>query len=235
MKKENIICSAILGAAIIIGGLALRSGIVAFKDRDRQVSVKGLAEKEMKADKVTWPLIYKEIGNDPSELYSKLATKNASVVAFLKQGGITDKEISVNPPSVEDRQADSYGNDVLNYRYKATSVITVTSADIDKVRRLMTQQAELMKQGIPIVTEQYGDHAVRYDFISLNDIKPAMVEEATKNARTTAEKFAADSGSKIGKISHASQGQFTIEDRDATTPYIKNVRVVITMDYQLED
>ena len=171
MKKENIICSAILGASIIIGGLALRSGIVAFKDRDRQVSVKGLAEKEMKADKVTWPLIYKEIGNDPSELYSKLATKNASVVAFLKQGGITDKEISVNPPSVEDRQADSYGNDVLNYRYKATSVITVTSADIDKVRRLMTQQAELMKQGIPIVTEQYGDHAVRYDFISTMSYK----------------------------------------------------------------
>lgn len=234
MKKDNLIPAVILALGLVIGGFALRSGIVTFKDRDRQVSVKGLAEKEVKADKVTWPLVYKEIGNDPTEMYSRLTQKNATVVQFLKQGGIADAEISVNPPMIEDRQADNYGNDLLNYRYKATSVITVTSGEVDKVRRLMARQAELMNRGVPLITEQYGDHAVRYDFTSLNDVKPAMVEEATKNARATAEKFASDSGSKVGKINHASQGQFTIEDRDATTPYIKNVRVVITMDYQLE-
>lgn len=234
MKKDNLIPAVILALGLVIGGFALRSGIVTFKDRDRQVSVKGLAEKEVKADKVTWPLVYKEIGNDPTEMYSRLTQKNATVVQFLKQGGIAEVEISVNPPMIEDRQADNYGNDLLNYRYKATSVITVTSGEVDKVRRLMARQAELMNRGVPLITEQYGDHAVRYDFTSLNDVKPAMVEEATKNARATAEKFASDSGSKVGKINHASQGQFTIEDRDATTPYIKNVRVVITMDYQLE-
>lgn len=234
MKKDNLIPAVILALGLVIGGFALRSGIVTFKDRDRQVSVKGLAEKEVKADKVTWPLVYKEIGNDPTEMYSRLTQKNATVVQFLKQGGISEAEISVNPPMIEDRQADNYGNDLLNYRYKATSVITVTSGEVDKVRRLMARQAELMNRGVPLITEQYGDHAVRYDFTSLNDVKPAMVEEATKNARATAEKFASDSGSKVGKINHASQGQFTIEDRDATTPYIKNVRVVITMDYQLE-
>lgn len=235
MKKENIISAAILGIALVICGFALRSGIIFATDSHRQVSVKGLAEKEVKADKVTWPLIYKEIGNDPNTLYGKLAAKNASVVAFLKQGGITDAEISVNPPSVEDRQADSYSNETVSYRYKATSVITVTSSDIDKVRRLMTQQTELLKQGIPIVIAEYGDNAVSYDFTSLNDVKPALVEEATKNARTTAEKFAADSQSKLGKILQAHQGQIEIEDRDATTPYIKNVRVVVSMDYQLKD
>ena len=234
MKKDNLIPAVILALGLVIGGFALRSGIVTFKDRDRQVSVKGLAEKEVKADKVTWPLVYKEIGNDPTEMYSRLTQKNATVVQFLKQGGIAEAEISVNPPMIEDRQADNYGNDLLSYRYKATSVITVTSGEVDKVRRLMARQAELMNRGVPLITEQYGDHAVRYDFTSLNDVKPAMVEEATKNARATAEKFASDSGSKVGKINHASQGQFTIEDRDATTPYIKNVRVVITMDYQLE-
>lgn len=234
MKKDNLIPAVILALGLVIGGFALRSGIVTFKDRDRQVSVKGLAEKEVKADKVTWPLVYKEIGNDPTEMYSRLTQKNATVVQFLKQGGIAEAEISVNPPMIEDRQADNYGNDLLNYRYKATSVITVTSGEVDKVRRLMARQAELMNRGVPLITEQYGDHAVRYDFTSLNDVKPAMVEEATKNARATAEKFASDSGSKVGKINHASQGQFSIEDRDATTPYIKNVRVVITMDYQLE-
>lgn len=233
--KYRILSSVLLALAIVVSGLALRSGIVTFKDRDRQVSVKGLAEREVKADKVTWPLVYKEMGNDPTAMYEALERKNAAIVRFLKAGGMTDAEISINPPAITDRQANDYADASQISRYKATSVITVTSANVDQVRALMRRQGELMKQGIPIISEEYGDHHVVYEFTGLNAIKPAMVEEATKNARSTAEKFAADSQSKVGKISHASQGQFSIEDRDATTPYIKNVRVVITMDYQLED
>lgn len=234
MKHEKLISSIIIAAALVIAGFALRSGIVTFKDRDCQVSVKGLCEKEVKANKVTWPLVYKEIGSDPTAMYSTMEQKNQQIVKFLKAGGLTDEEISVNPPSITDRQADNYGNEMLSYRYKATSVITVTSQNVDRVRTLMRKQTELMKQGIALVSEEYGENKVVYEFTGLNDIKPQMVEEATKNARQTAEKFAADSGSRLGKISHASQGQFSIEDRDATTPYIKNVRVVVTMDYQLD-
>lgn len=233
--KYRILSSVLLALAIVVSGFALRSGIVTFKDRDRQVSVKGLAEREVKADKVTWPLVYKEMGNDPTAMYDALEHKNAAIVRFLKAGGVTDAEISINPPAITDRQANDYADNSQISRYKATSVITVTSANVDKVRALMRRQGELMKQGIPIISEEYGDNRIVYEFTGLNAIKPAMVEEATKNARSTAEKFAADSQSKVGKISHASQGQFSIEDRDATTPYIKNVRVVITMDYQLED
>lgn len=235
MKNERLISSLIIGVALVIAGTALRSGIVTFKDRDCQVSVKGLAEKEVKANKVTWPLVYKEIGSDPTAMYSTMEQKNTQIVKFLKAGGLTDEEISVNPPIVTDRQADNYGNEMLSYRYKATSIITVTSTNVDRVRTLMRKQTELMKQGIALVAEEYGtENRVTYEFTGLNDIKPQMVEEATKNARETAEKFAADSQSRLGKISHASQGQFSIEDRDATTPYIKNVRVVVTMDYQLD-
>lgn len=233
MKNEKLISSAIIAAALVIAGFALRSGIITFKDRDCHVSVKGLSEKEVKADKVTWALVYKEIGNDPTEMYGILEKKNAQIVQFLKAGGVKDSEISINPPSINDRQADNYGNDLLNYRYKAKSVITVTSSDVEKVRTLMRRQSELMKQGIAIVCEEYGENNVEYEFTDLNKIKPEMVEEATANARSTAEKFAEDSGSGIGRILHANQGQFSIEDRDATTPYIKTIRVVVTMDYQL--
>ncbi len=239
MKTEGTINSHVLSASIValglvIAGFCLRSGIVKFKQLDRVVSVKGLAEREVKADKVTWPLTYKELGNDPSLMYSTLEAKNAKVVAFLKSAGITDEEISINPPLISDRQADNYGNEIMNYRYKATSVITVTSANVDKVRQLMRRTAELMKQGIAIVGGDYGDSTVSYEFTKLNSIKPAMVEEATKNARSTAEKFAADSDSKIGGIRTATQGQFSIDDRDANTPYIKRVRVVSTIEYTLE-
>ena len=79
------------------------------------------------------------------------------------------------------------------------------------------------------------DHQTEYSFNGLNDIKPAMIEEATVNAREAAEKFAKDSNSKLGKIRQASQGQFSISDRDINTPYIKNVRVVTNVVYYLND
>lgn len=232
--SEKIVPAAIIAISVVIAGLSLRSGIVTFKEMDRKVSVKGLAEREVKADKVTWPLIYKEIGNDPSEMYDRLSSKNKRVITFLKSAGIKDSDISVNPPVISDRQADNYGNEIMNYRYKATSVITVTSSEVDKVRQLMRRQSELMKQGIAIVSEEYGNNSITYEFTGLNKIKPEMVEEATKNARTTAQKFAEDSDSKLGGIRNAQQGQFSIEDRDANTPYIKKVRVVNTVEYSLE-
>jgi hypothetical protein len=231
--NEKIIAASVIGFAIIVLGFALRSGIVAFKDMDRSVTVKGLAEREVNADKVTWPLMYKELGNDPAEMYDLLTQKNKKVLAFLKSAGIKESDISVNPPVISDRQADNYSNEIMNYRYKATSVITVTSTEVDKVRTLMRRQSELMKQGIALVSEEYGSNSVVYEFTGLNKVKPDMIEEATKNARKTAQKFADDSGSSLGEIRNAQQGQFSIEDRDANTPYKKRLRVVNTVEYSI--
>ena len=231
--NEKIIAASVIGFAIIVLGFSLRSGIVAFKDMDRSVTVKGLSEREVNANKVTWPLVYKELGNDPAEMYDLLTQKNKKVLAFLKSAGIKESDISVNPPVISDRQADNYGNEIMNYRYKATSVITVTSTEVDKVRSLMRRQSELMKQGIALVSEEYGGNSVVYEFTGLNKVKPDMIEEATKNARKTAQKFADDSGSSLGEIRNAQQGQFSIEDRDANTPYIKRLRVVNTVEYSI--
>ena len=232
--KTNIIASIIIALSIILFGITIRSGLISFKKLDRSVTVKGLSEREVKADKVTWPLIYKELGNDPAEMYGLLEKKNQKVVAFLKEAGITDSEISINPPTITDRQADNYGNEIMNYRYKATSVITVTSNNVDQVRMLMRRQTQLMKQGIALVSEEYGSNNIVYEFTGLNKIKPEMVEESTRNARITAEKFAEDSQCKLGSIRNASQGQISIDNRDANTPYIKNIRVVNTIEYTLE-
>ncbi len=232
---EKLIASVILAGGMIITGDILRKGIISYKEMDRTVTVKGLAEREVKADKVTWPLVFKEIGNNPNEMYTLLEEKNHKVVDFLLSAGIGKEEINVNPPIITDRQADSYNNEIMNYRYKATSIITVTSKDVDKVRQLILRQSELMKQGIPIIQEEYNtNNQIVYEFTGLNEIKPSMVEEATKNARETAKKFAEDSESDLGDIRKAQQGQFTITDRDSNTPYIKQVRVVTTVEYALE-
>lgn len=235
MNNQYIIPSIILAAGIAIMGNALSNGIIEYKDMDRTVTVKGLCEREVMADKVTWSLMYKELGNDPSQIYDLLEQKNNKVVAFLKSSGIKSQDISINPPVITDRQADNYGNEIMTYRYKATSVITVTSNEVEKVRKLLTKQSQLMKQGIALVSNEYGNtNSVIYEYTGLNKIKPEMIKEATENARATAQKFADDSDSRLGKIRTAQQGQFSITNRDDNTPHIKNIRVVSTIEYTLK-
>jgi hypothetical protein len=215
-------------------GAQIEDGINDFVAKDRVVTVKGLAEMEIPADKVTWPLMYKEVGDDLSTLYHKISNTNKAIVDFLKQKGITEDEISINAPEIIDMQAERYVGENKSYRYNVTTVITVTSNKVDLVRNLISEQGELLKQGIAITGGDYR-YNIQYDYTSLNQIKPQMIEEATKNAREAAQKFAKDSDSELGKIKRATQGQFSIDNRDANTPYIKRVRVVTTIEYSLED
>lgn len=231
--KSKIAESIILALGVIIMGMLLRAGINDFKDKERVVSVKGLAEREVKADKVVWPLIYKLLGNNIPSLYNQIKSQNAKILQFLREKGISDDEISVNPPEIIDLNADRYNQNKTGFRYNSTSAIIVTSSKVDLVRKLITEQTELLKEGVVITGGDY-QYNVSYEFTKLNDIKPAMIEEATKNARTTAEKFARDSDSKLGKIKYASQGQFSISDRDTYTPYIKKIRVVSSIQYYLK-
>lgn len=232
--NEKYVMAAILAVGMYAMGDAVSDGIVRFKKMDRSVTVKGLSEREIMANKVTWSLMYKELGNDPSQMYDLIEQKNTKVLTFLKSSGIKSEDISVNPPVVTDRQADNWSNEIMTYRYKATSVITVTSNEVAKVRELLNKQPELMKQGIALVSNEYDNKTVVYEFTDLNKIKPEMVEEATKNARATAQKFADDSDCDLGEIRSAQQGQFTIDDRDANTPYVKKLRVVTTIEYSLK-
>ena len=167
----------ILAFGIFLGGRAIKQGIVQFKEMDRTVTAKGLAEQEVKADKATWPLKFKELGNDPAELYDRIETNTQTIVKFLKNNGFTDEEISLAPPSLVDQQANmSYSSETVRYRYKANCVVTVVTKNVDLVRKLVSKQAELMRQGVTIVGEEYSEGSiVNYEFTGLNDIKPAMI------------------------------------------------------------
>lgn len=227
----------ILAIGLFLTGGAIRSGIIKFKEMDRTVTAKGLCEKEVKADKVTWPLKFKELGNDPAELYDRIEKNTQTIVSFLKDNGLNEEEISIAPPAMVDQQANmSYSNEEVRYRYKANCVVTVVSKNVNLVRKIVSKQAALMRRGITIVGNEYDEGSlVSYEFTGLNEIKPEMIAEATKNARKTAEQFATDSNSELGKIKTADQGQFSIEDRDQNTPWLKNIRVVTTVVYYLED
>lgn len=221
-----------IAVGLIVLGWFLYVGIEHFAYRDRQVVVRGLAEKEVMANKVTWPLVIKTLGNDLPQLYEKVNRNNEIVVEFLKSNGISDSEISIGAPQVFDKDAQTYRSEAA-YRYNVTAVITVTSTQVEKVNELMKRQVELMKSGVALSTEY--EYRTTYEYTSLNEVKPAMIAEATRNAREAAAKFAEDSQSRVGRIKSANQGQFSISDRDAFTPWIKNIRVVTSVTYYLED
>ena len=226
--------AAIIAIGIIVLGLCVRSGLDSISNKDRKVTVKGLSEREVEADKVTWPILTKELGNDLPLLYTRINATTAKVKAFLKKNGVKDSEISVNAPVVIDLNADQYSVAKHNYRYNITSTVTVTSRNVKLVRSIISRQGELFKQGVAVVDGGYGNGVV-YEYVSFQQIKPKMMQEAIKNAEQTARQFAENSDSKIDKILEAGQGQFSIENRDDNTPYIKKLRVVTTVTYLLKD
>jgi hypothetical protein len=234
MKDRLIISAALISLGIIIMGFALKSGIDNFTNKDRKVTVKGLAEAEVEADKVTWPVATKELGDDLPALYDKIGATQQRVKRFLMANGIKESEIRVNAPTVVDLDALQYADARKSYRYNITSVITVTSNNVKLVRSIMARQGELLKDGIAIVSGDY-ENPVKYEYVSFNKMKPKMMQEAIANAEKTARQFAENSHSTLNKIVSADQGQFSINDRDENTPYIKKVRVVTTITYSLKD
>lgn len=229
-KNSRLIGSALIAVAIVILGFCLKAGIDNFAHNDRQVSVRGLSEREVKADLVTWPISYSVAGNNLQDLYRKVNSYNSTITKFLTSNGIAKEEISINPPDTYNATSNQYRSSTFSYDYAINCTVTVTTKNVDTVRELLNRQSELLNEGIA-----FSNSYINYQFTGLNGIKPEMIAEATRNAREAAAKFAADSESRLGKIKTASQGQFSIDDADSSTPYIKKVRVVSTIIYYLED
>jgi hypothetical protein len=230
-----LVLGAFLCAGLIGLGYVAANAVMRVKALERSVTVKGLAERELPADVAIWPIRFDTAGNDLDALYATVQRQNALVVDFLKQLGFDATEVTVSAPSITDREAQPYAASAQpKFRYAASSTVTVYSLKVDQVRSGMTRLLELGKQGVAIAGADYQARP-QFLFTRLNDVKPAMIEAATRNAREVAAKFAEDSDSRVGKIRRASQGQFSIEDRDSTTPHIKKVRVVSTVEYYLAD
>ena len=231
--------ATILAVGLVVGlallGWYAGSSLIRFKSFERTVTVKGLAEREVPADVAIWPVMFTAASNDLAEIYASLDGDAAKLTAFLRERGFGDEEITVAPPSVTDKLAQQWGGGGdVGLRYTATQTITVYTTRVEAVRGAKSGLADLGKQGLVIAGNEYQTKT-EYIFTGLNELKPAMIEEATRNAREVAEKFAADSQSRLGKIRQAQQGIFSISDRDANTPHIKKVRVVSTVEYYLAD
>lgn len=238
-SARNDGAALLLGLCIVAGlaalGYLLSDGLLRFKALDRTVTVKGLSEREVPADVAIWPIKFSETSNDLGGLYAALQSKGELVRGFLIESGFGEGEISLSAPAIVDRKAQGYGDQQgLEFRYSGSTTVTVYTQQVDLARDAMQRLVELGKQGVAISGAEYGART-EFVFTKLNEQKPEMVEEATRSAREVAEKFARDSQSQLGRIRTASQGLFSIQDRDSNTPHIKRVRVVSTVEYYLVD
>ena len=232
-NKNRFWGSVLLAASIAFGllalGVCIKGGIDNFANKDRKVKVKGLAERQVDADKVTWTMHLQEAGDDLKPIFASLNTKVASLQAFLKEKGIEGKgTVSASSANVDDNMANAWGNNRPLFRYSVSRSVSVTSKDTKFIDELMSKTDELLERNV-ILSSSYAN----YEYTKFQELKPDMMAEAIGNAEKTAKQFAENSHSKINKIVEAGQGEFSIEEGDV--PYKKNIRVVSTITYSLKD
>ena len=236
MQTQKTQASFILGlfiAAGLIGlGYLISAAIIKVKGYERVVMVKGLAEKYVKANTAIFPIRFESSNNDLTILNKKIKSDINTVEHFLSELGFDKNEISVSAPEITDKFAQGYSDNNIKIRYVSSTIISIYTKQVEKVIKLHKELFKLNEKGILAKNNSYDTH---YLFTGLNKIKPEMIQEATKNARAAAMKFAKDSNSALGKIKNANQGYFSISNRDSSTPYIKKVRVVTNITYYLDD
>ncbi|HRQ60577.1 MAG TPA: SIMPL domain-containing protein [Alphaproteobacteria bacterium] len=241
MTNQNLLLPAIilsLGLAALGGGVAF--GLMAFKASDKTVSVKGLAVRDVEADLAIWTIRHTATGDDLAAVQSEIAANTAKVKTFLTAQGLAAGDIGAEKLEVTDLLANAYrSGEIAGPRYIITSVITARTNDVNALDKAFGNAGQLLTQNVAIANEQ-GRAPVEYIFTGLNALKPAMIAEATKSARESADQFAKDSGTSVGAIKYASQGVFQILPRDSEDGYMqtqsryKSVRVVSTVNFELE-
>lgn len=226
-----VVAAALLALALAFMAVSIKTGLLQFRDADRVVSVKGLAERTVEADLALWPINFTVLGDGLDALQSDIETQQNLIRSFLLLKGFAEHELQLAMPKITDQHANLYGSNMPPQRYRAEVTVLVRTGNIEQVKSGMQSVGELVKSGVAL-TQSY-EHQPQFIFTELNSIKPEMIAQATQEARAAADQFARDAGAEVGSIRRASQGYFSIEDVDPYTPEIKKVRVVTSVDYIL--
>lgn len=252
MENKSLLKSVILGSSTLLGlillGFFIFKGLKTFSDKDRVVTVKGLAEMNMTANSATITLNFSFSGDDLQGIIKQTEKKKNAIIAYLKNIGYNENDITIDKTDVNDRQKyyeiqwkNSQQVQVKIDRYTITQSITIQSKEVKNTEDKTAQiKLDLVSKDLT------SNISTDYSFPELNSIKPQLIAASTKNARIAGEQFANDSQAKLGKIKTASQGQITIAGNyyyDEETgesgekpkePYIQKARVVSTIVFFLE-
>lgn len=235
---------ACLAAGNALAGWFIAKGFYQSRVGDRYVSVKGSAERQVKADFAIWDVAYKASGDDLQQVNNQVSQNQKDVLAFLTKNGFANTDVEIQPTTVIDQYAQEYSSNKPQTRYIVSGGIRVRTDKVDQVRAVSQMSGELIKAGVVLAVKDYQPNP-RYLFTKLDELRPEMLAQATKSAHVAAAQFAADSNSHVGAIRRASQGLFQIlngdsnagqntsSDTDQLAGINKTVRVVSSIDYSL--
>ena len=199
--------------------------------------VKGLAERRVSADRVNWTISHSVSGKEKQEipdLYKEAETHQQTIIDLLMNNGFDESEIHVGVLNYLYREYRDENQKLVDESHILSGTISVESNKVDQVMKVRSKVNKLISQGINIENGTPSFH-----FTKLNEIKPEMLSEATKNARIAANEFAKNAGVKVGGIRSALQGNFFIRDAGEeygdTTKIEKDVRVVTTITFYLTE
>jgi len=230
----------VLSVALVLAGWFVGNGFYRGRGAERYVTVKGLAERDVQADIGLWPIRFVVGDDNLGTAQYKIEQSKRAVMFFLKQHAIDSANVALQDMSVVDMQAERYRSGEPGKRFIISQTLMVRTSDPRLILNASQDVGKLVEAGVVLSTGDYGTGPT-YVFTKLNDLKPEMIAEATRNARQAGEQFAKDSGSKLGKIRRAYQGTFEILPRDRAPGIMENiqlsktVRVVSTVDYYLKD
>jgi len=225
----------VLGCSIVIGlalfGAQIGRAVKKGREFDRYLAVRGLSEREVKATLAIWPIQFSVLAENLPDLKTALETNRSVVVSFLQESGIKPDEITQGLPAVNDRQDEKIQSKRPSLpRYRAVVTLVVRSSNVDVLKKAIQTADALLEKGVTLCGNESGERP-QFIFSGVNQIKP---EYDPGSARASAEKFAQDSRSNVGRIRRATQGVFEIEDRDPASPEWKILRVVTTVDFFLD-
>ncbi len=238
----KVVSALIIGLCAIVAASLLSQGLMGgLRTADRYVTVKGMAEREVQADLALWPIRFVATGSTLDEAQNKARSSREAIMAFLKLQAIDQSAVELQRLDVTDTRANPYAGNNSEQQYIINQTLMVRGTDIDRIRQAAQNVSELVDSGV-VLSSDYGPSGPpTYLFNGLNDIKPAMIAEATAAARESAQQFARDAEAKLGSLRRANQGVFQILARDQAPPGVseqqqpvKTVRVVSTFDYYLE-
>jgi len=238
--SQRILPAILIAASIGVGGWFVGQGLESFRQAERFITIKGLAEQDVKSDFAIWGLSFRRAGDEYQTVRTELTSDREAVVGFLRQKGFTDEEIELRPLSITDLMAREYGQQEVALRYTGEGSVLVRSSRVDLVATVSNAVDPLITEGIMLSQDSQFGGPPRYFLRGFNDVKPLLLEQAVGNAREQAEKFAADAGATLGDLRRANQGSIQILDDDGSDGYSsgltigKRLRVVSTFEYLLK-
>jgi len=231
-----------IAVGIAVAGWLIGTGFREGRQLDRYVTVKGIAERTVTADLAIWPLRVVATGDNLAAVQQQMSEQQTAVLGFLNSAGVSAEEIELQNLQVTDLYAQAYRSGPVNNRFIVAQTVNVRSGNVALIRQTSERVGELVNAGVVLSSEGGpSGSSPTYLFTGLVELKPAMIAQATANARQSAEQFAADSGSALGGIRRANQGLFQILARDnapntrQAQQVEKTVRVVSTIEYLLVD